>query len=304
VPDDRPRTVRVDSAHELSVEVTGADDGFPIVLMHGTPGSRTGPKPRSIQLYRMGVRLICYDRPGYGRSTARKGRTVADAATDVRAIVDDLGVKEFAIVGRSGGGPHALACAASDLLAGRVLRAAILVSLAPADAQDLDWYGDMNSANVKDFQNAAVDPETLARVLGQRVRNARRDPGSIVESLQSDLTPYDRKIIEDVAMRKLLEASYTEALRHSARGWIDDVLALRSAWEFKLAAVTAPVRVWHGAQDTFSPAAHARWLVSQMPNAKAQVEQNASHFSAMPTLPNMLAWLAGARYEVDAPAPV
>src|SRR5688572_21098379 len=105
---------------DLSVSISGSDDGEPVFLLHGTPGSRLGPKPRTSVLYRLGVRLICYDRPGYGGSARRGKRTVADAARDVAAIADQLGIERFAVAGRSGGGPHALACAA--LLPDRVTR--------------------------------------------------------------------------------------------------------------------------------------------------------------------------------------
>ena len=96
----------------LTIDVSGAPDGAPVFLLHGTPGSRNGPKPRSSVLYRLGVRLICYDRPGYGGSSRVPDRRVADAARDVEMIADKLKLGRFAVVGRSGGGPHALACSA------------------------------------------------------------------------------------------------------------------------------------------------------------------------------------------------
>src|SRR5262249_53418979 len=114
---------------QLAVEVCGAPDGLSVFLMHGTPGSRSGPRPRSSLLYRLGIRLISYDRPGYGGSSRVPGRCVADAADDVRAIADALRLDRFAVIGRSGGGPHALACAAR--LDDRVIATAALVSIAP-----------------------------------------------------------------------------------------------------------------------------------------------------------------------------
>lgn len=105
-----------------------AADGFEADdVMHETPGSRRSPRPRASVLYRLGVQLICYDRPGYGGSDRHPRRTVADAATDVQAIANELGIDSFGVVGHSGGGPHALACAA--LLGDRVHSAA---NLAPS----------------------------------------------------------------------------------------------------------------------------------------------------------------------------
>ena len=93
----------------LAIEQCGEPEGKPVFLMHGTPGSRLGPRPRAIVLHQLGVRLIAFDRPGYGGSDRKFGRTVADVATDVAAIADALELDRFAVLGRSGGGPHALA---------------------------------------------------------------------------------------------------------------------------------------------------------------------------------------------------
>ncbi len=121
----------------MSVESLGDPDGKPVFLLHGTPGGRNGPRPRGIVLYRLGIRLISHDRPGYPGSDRLPDRRVADAAGDVEAIADHLGIDRFSVVGRSGGAPHALACAA--LLKERVICAAALGSLAPYNAQGLDW---------------------------------------------------------------------------------------------------------------------------------------------------------------------
>lgn len=123
-------------------------------LLHGTPGSRLGPAPRPSVLYRMGIRLITFDRPGYGGSDRSLGRTVSAAADDVRLIADALGIGRFGVVGRSGGAPHALACAA--LIPERIARAGSLVGLAPPDAADLDWFDGMTEANVLAYVNAAA----------------------------------------------------------------------------------------------------------------------------------------------------
>ena len=84
----------------LRYEVTGAPDGAPVFLLHGTPGSRIGPKPRSGVLYRLGVRLISYDRPGYGGSDRFPGRTVASCASDIAVIAADLAIFHRLMFGR------------------------------------------------------------------------------------------------------------------------------------------------------------------------------------------------------------
>src|SRR5215212_10064165 len=90
----------------------GAEDGTPVIVSHGTPGSRLARHPDPEIYERHGVRAVAYDRPGYGRSDPQPGRSVADATADVAAIADELGFDRFAVVGGSGGAPHALACGA------------------------------------------------------------------------------------------------------------------------------------------------------------------------------------------------
>ncbi|MFD0785336.1 alpha/beta fold hydrolase, partial [Micromonospora azadirachtae] len=92
-------TVVTRDGRRLAVETSGARDGLPVFLLHGTPGSRSGPRPRPVVLYRLGVHLICYDRPGYGDSDRHEGRRVADTAADVTAIAAAFGIDRFALVG-------------------------------------------------------------------------------------------------------------------------------------------------------------------------------------------------------------
>lgn len=278
---------------KLRVEVTGDPDGTPVFLMHGTPGSRSGPRPRNIVLYRMGVRLISYDRPGYGESTRHPSRRVADAAGDVAAIADEYGLDSFAVVGRSGGGPHALACAA--LLPSRVTRAAVLVSTAPPDAAALDWYGGMHEVNTADRGRDETSRE-YEEDIRRRVDQIQEDPELLVRHLDGGLSLPDRRVIEDLAVRRLLLSSYQEAFREGPYGWIDDTVALRRDWGFSLGAIGTRVRLWHGVADGFAPISHTRWLASRLPNVELDEDLAGGHFTALEILPEMLAWL------IDSPA--
>ncbi len=283
--------VRAGGGRRLRYELAGPPDGVAVVLLHGTPGSRIGPVPRLSVLHQVGVRLISYDRPGYGGSDRAEGRAVADCAADVAAIADDLGLSTFAVVGRSGGGPHALACAA--LLPGRVARVAVLVSPAPSHADDIDWYDGMNAANTREFGNAVNDPARMVESLRLQADRMRRDPRSKLDELRPELTESDRLVVDDPAIQQQLLDSYAEAVRTGPYGWIDDALALRRDWGFRLQDVRQPVRLWHGAEDNFVPAEHARWLSRRLPHAGLEVQADTAHFGAMEILPEVLAWLAG-----------
>jgi pimeloyl-ACP methyl ester carboxylesterase len=275
----------------LRAHISGHPSGRAVFLLHGTPGSRIGPKPRPSVLYRLGVLLICYDRPGYGGSERHPGRSVADAANDVEAIADHLRLDRFAVIGRSGGGPHALAAAA--LLPERVSRVVVLVGVAPADAHDLDWFHGMTRTNVDNYATADVDGLRLIERLRLHAERARRDPESLVDVLRSQMTDPDLRVVDDIVIRRLLAETYAEALLSGPYGWIDDVLALRSHWGFQPENIKPPVLLWHGADDNFSPASHTRWLAARIPGAEAQVQARMAHFGAVQVLPEMLAWLVG-----------
>lgn len=283
--------VRVPGKGNVAVDTWGA--GVPVFLLHGTPGSRNGPRPRPSVLYRLGIQLICYDRPGYGASDRRPGRQVKDAAEDVRAIADHLDIPTFGVVGRSGGGPHALACAA--LLSDRVKAAAVLVGLAPPDANGLDWYSGMAESNVAEYTRAADNPERFEATLTLHAEKIRDNPESMLGALASDLSSPDSRVVDDIAMRALLTDTYAEALRNGAAGWVDDVLALRRPWGFDPSQIKGPVYLWHGADDKFSPVAHTYWLSDQIADSYIEIEEGAAHFGAVEILPRVLAWIKEAR---------
>jgi pimeloyl-ACP methyl ester carboxylesterase len=297
----RARAIDVGDGFVLTVEISGAANGWPVVLIHGTPGSRTGPKPRGSVLSRLGVKLICYDRPGYGDSTRRPGRRVVDAAADVAGIADHLGLTRFSVVGRSGGGPHALACAAQ--LPDRVHRVAALVCVAPANAEGLDWFGGMTNDNVEAYSTADRNTTLLMERLRARAENTFQDPMTLIEVLRTEMSPADLRVVRDVPIRSSLVHSYREGLKGGPDGWIDDVLALREPWGFELGSIRVPVRLWHGIEDTFTPASHTRWLASMIPDAIHEVQVGQAHFGAVEVLPDLLSWLVAEAEPEPVPEP-
>ena len=287
--------IRTPDGRSLSVDILGPHDGLPVFLLHGTPGSRQGPRPRPGVIYRLGIRLICYDRPGYGRSDRHRGRSVADAAADVRTIADEFGLATFSVVGRSGGTPHALACGA--LLDGRVQSVAALVGLAPPDAEGLNWYAGMADSNTTEFRRVEAGQEAVTATLEKRAQEVKDDPESLLKALEPELTRQDRRVVDEVAMKRLLTETYAEALRQGAHGWIDDTLALRKPWGFDLATIRVPVLIWHGQDDVFSPVSHARWLADHIranradANVQVVLKYDAAHFDAVEILPDILTWV-------------
>jgi pimeloyl-ACP methyl ester carboxylesterase len=193
------------------------------------------------------------------------------------------------VAGRSGGAPHALACAA--LLPDRVTRAGALVSLAPRSAEGLDWFAGMADSNVRAYSSALSEPEVMIARLIESAAVIRADSAGHVATLSPEMPESDRRVVADIGIRSLLAQNYAEALRESPYGWIDDVLAFCAPWGFELTGIKVPVLLWHGQDDVFSPAAHTRWLADQIPDAIVSTLPHAAHFAALEVIPDVLSWL-------------
>lgn len=282
--------VKAPDGRRLSADSLGDPWGKPVFLFHGTPGVSRGPRPRGIVLHRLGIRLISYDRPGYPGSERNPDRTVADAAEDVAAIADYFGIDRFSVVGRSGGAPHALACAA--ILQERVICAATMSSLAPCDAPGLDWSAGMTEFNVRAYRNAQADVVTLRAMLNEQAGQVRGNSQGLLKQLWPELVSDDRDVIGDISLRRIIARVHAEALSETADGWIDDVVALSRPWGFDPHAITAPVKLWHGSNDVFSPVSHAYWLAQRIPHAVLKIEEEQAHFGSVEILVSILRWVA------------
>ena len=280
------RTVETPDGRVLRVLETGKRDGAPVFVLHGMPGCRLGPHPRFLLLHHLGVRLIAYDRPGYGGSTRLPLRRVEHAAADVAIIADRLGLERFCVVGRSGGAPHALACAAR--LPDPVERAAALVSFAPRDARGLDWYAGMTDSNDEAYRIAETGIREIERHLEGVAGGGSADYGTLLDGLWPELQPSDRRVVGDNGTRLGLEQAYAEALRNGSGGRADDVRSLVEGWGFDPAEITVPTLLWHGERDVFSPVGHTEWLAGRIPGAVNVIEPDAAHFSAMDALVNVV----------------
>lgn len=275
----------------LAAEVHGDRDGYPIIFMHGTPGSRLGLVPDEQFLKERGIKLITYDRPGYGLSAANPGRRPIDTVQDVQSIIRHFGSPSvFSAIGRSGGGPHTLSCAAE--LPG-VERVAVLSSPAPRQRPELtEGLGQANTA--------AFSLPTILDHLVVRVRRMQQNPGKLFDLLWSDFTSDDERVLGHVAIELL--ATYRAGVRQGDAGWRADHLGL-SDWGFDLTKITKPVLVCYGGQDPFTPPADGRWLVENIPTAQEQFEPHTSHLRSVEVTPAAIEWCLTGEYHAPASRP-
>lgn len=276
IPRVREGALTTPDGRALAFIERGPEDGVPVILSHGTPGSRLARHPDPEIYDRHGVRVVAYDRPGYGRSDPHRGRAVADAAADIAAIGDVLGFERFAVVGGSGGAPHALACGA--LLGGRVTRVGALVTPAPSDDESFDVFEGLADLNVKEF-NAALDgEEAIEAFLQQYVDGIRADVDAVIEEMLTELPEIDRERASRPEQRAIMKESWIEAIRQGSRGWADDDLAFAKPWGFELEDVRVDTRVWQGELDVLTPRTHGEYVASRLPNARFEVLEGGGHF--------------------------
>jgi pimeloyl-ACP methyl ester carboxylesterase len=283
------QVIREDS-RKLLVAEDGDPRGTPVFSLHGTPGCRLLYSKHVDDARVRGIRLIGYDRPGYGGSTPQAGRNLASVAGDVAAIADELGIDRFGVWGHSGGGAPALACAA--LLPRRVVAASCLAGVAPFGADGLDPLKGMGELNVEDFRLMLDDrPRWEAKMEADAAAMASGTLDQLIEMLSSLISPVDREALSP-ALTAFLFSQVPEAVRFGGAGMRDDSLCDVAPWGFELSSIRVPVQVWHGAHDWFVPFQHGEWLAAHVPGAEAHLDPQEGHLSLYERrLPEVHQWL-------------
>jgi len=268
------RDVHLDDGRTLVVHDSGPCAGaLAVVWHHGSPQTGALLPPLLAACEQRSVRLVSYGRPSYGGSTPLPGRDVASAASDVAQVADALGLDRFATMGASGGGPHALACAA--LLPDRVTSVACLASIAPPTPGDDGWFAGMAA------------PGALRAALAGRRARARY---AATEAFDPEVFTAADWTALDGPWSSLGEDSQL-AGQAGPDGLVDDDVAFAAPWGFDLAAVTAPVLLVQGGQDRMIPPAHVELLRQALPRAEVWLRPDDGHVSVLQACPAALDWL-------------
>lgn len=268
------RDVRLGDGRTLRTYDGGADaaDGLTVVWHHGSPQTGAPLQPLLAAAAARGIRLLSYGRPSYGGSSPLPGRDVASAAADVAQLADALGVARFAVMGASGGGPHALACAA--LLPGRVTGVVCLAGLAPF-TEEFDWFAGMASGG--GLRAAAAG------------RDARERYAASDEFAPDSFIPADWTALSGAWSS--LAADAGRASDAGPDGLIDDDVAYVAPWGFDLAEIAAPVLLVQGGRDRVVPPAHANWLIRNLRRAELWLRPDDGHISILDACPVAMDWL-------------
>ena len=269
--------INAPDGRKLAVSEGGDADGVPVLVHYGTPKSRLQYGPDVEAATEHGGRMITYDRPGYGGSTAQPGRTVGDCAADVRAICAALGIDRLLTWGISGGGPHVLACAA--LLSDLVPAAASLASPAPWGADGLDYFAGMGEMNADDTRLYFQDKEA-ARVMmeSDRVAMLGATPEQVGEILTTLVSEADAAVFTPRLAEYFVDSA-AAGLGPGGEGWWEDGVAEFQPWGFTFADIGIPVLLLHGQQDRFVPFGHGVWLAEHIPGVEARLTEDDGHLT-------------------------
>lgn len=285
----KERDLRTPDGRRLHVYEAGDPDGELVLVHHGTPGSGLLWDRWAADAANRHILLVGYDRPGYDGSDRHPGRSVADAAADSATIADAYGAGRFRTWGGSGGGPHALACAA--LLPERIIAAATLASVAPYDADGLDWFSGMGQDNLDEFGAALAGEETLRPFLSAVSPGLdAAGPDGLAEMMTSLLPAVDVAVL-DGDLAAFAHEWMARGQRHTVDGWLDDDLAFAKPWGFDLASIRVPLLLVQGRQDMMVPFSHGEWLAGHIPGVTAELSDNDGHLTLIARVDDIHAWL-------------
>jgi pimeloyl-ACP methyl ester carboxylesterase len=251
-----------------------------------SPGSRLEHPPALSGPVPGRVRLIVPDRPGYGRSDFQPGRTLLHWPQDVAQLADALGLSRFAVVGVSGGGPHAAACAYA--LPHRLTGVALVSSLAPVNRPGgMDHLSPWVKAA---FRLGRRAPWSLRPALWA-FSNPGRDAASFFLANTERLCPSDRMLLARPEVQRMLRANFQESAAQGLRAYAQDVVIFSRPWGFPLQGITVPVCLWHGESDNILPPHMGRYLAGAMPHVRARYVPEGGHFMALDLLDEIVAAL-------------
>ena len=273
----RERMISLPDGRRVEVNLSGPEDGAVAVAHTGTPSSGRLYEAGVREGAERGLRHLSYARPGYAGSDSAEGRSVADCAADTAAIADALGIDRFHTLGSSGGGPHALACAA--LLPERVISAASIAGIAPREAEGLDWYAGMGDENIEEMglaEKGAGELEPWLERMADGLRAA--SPDELASALGDLVSDVDRDVLTG-EYASFMKGAIDHALGAGVAGWRDDDLAFVRHWGFDLGTMAVPVTIWQGTDDRFVPPAHGRWLAEHVGGAKGKLLDGEGHLS-------------------------
>lgn len=266
--------IQLPDKRQLAYAEYGDANGAPVFLFHGLPGSRLAWGLIPGDPFPPGVRIIAPDRPGYGQSDPKPGRTLLDWPDDIVELANTLGIEKFSVVGISGGGPGALACAWK--FPERLTTAGVVASPAPTNSPGaLEGMSKTNRFFMKLAWRAPWLSTLNVRLLASFIR---RNPGRYIDTMQYKVHDVDKSIIAQPGIRDMLVKDFTEALGRGGQGMVSDMnINHGHAWGFPLDEIKTKVHFWFCELDHSVPPAMGKFLSDTVPGCGVTFVPNAGH---------------------------
>ena len=274
------------SGRRLGWAEYGDRGGRPVLVFHGLPGSRRQRHPDDGIALGLGARMLHLERPGFGISDPAPARTLAGWARDVAEACDLLGVETMRIAGVSGGGPYALACAAT--LGDRVERVAVVSGVGPPRAMHVAGYSPLVRLG---FALAPRGAWTMRPFAGVAAAIGRRLPVLYFQVLGAGLNDADRRVFARPEIREMMVEDMNEAFAQSGAAMAEELALVASPWDFDPGAIRAPLALWHGTGDRIVPAAAAQAVAAIVPRAELHLLEGEGHFLVFERWREILGWL-------------
>ena len=274
--DDRPAWVETSDGRRLAYAVYGDPSGRPVLYCHGFPSSRREAMLLHASAVAVGARIIAADRPGYGDSDDLPGRRIADWADDIVLLADRLGLQRFALIGVSGGGPYALACAAR--IPERLSACGLVCPLGPIYLDVL--LRGMNWA-VRSNLTIGRQPAWVSNLVFSTATTSvlERWPALVEKVRHIAAPPVDRAVLAEGDNAAILNQTIADAMRNGASGARRDLVLYTHPWGLDFAQIRQRIHIWHGQADGTVPIEHARFYAAQLPNARLIELEGEGHYS-------------------------
>ncbi len=263
--------LKLRDGREMAWRWWGEPGGTPILRIQGTPSSRKQYNPNANVQREVGARYLMADRPGYGDSTRKPGRGIADIADDYAELLDFHGLDRVPATGTSGGGPHVLALAARH--PDRVTAVSVVVGGTPLEP---DEVGKLVGVNARGYALAEEGWQPLYEFLVEVRKRLLSDEG--MAGVLNDAPAPDRAIMADPAWQKMSRENIAETLKQGAEGWADESFAMHGDWDFDPRDVRTSVTWWHGDDDMNAPLSAARRVVGRLRDVDLRVWHDEGHF--------------------------
>jgi len=259
-----------ENKHAISWNHYGDSGGEPVFYFHGMPGSCLEASVADEIAGNMGINLISIDRPGYGDSDRQQSLSLFDLADIVAQLADSLQLGRFSVLGFSGGGAYALACAAR--LSSRIKRTVLVGSIAPFETDEMQSQVNVDFKPL--YELAKLDPEAAQVQISDMASN----PEMLMAAMQSILPEPDQSIFAQEGFHRNYLKNLSQAILNGVEGLVDDLYRVTNPWLFDIADIESPVNIWHGRDDNNVGYGVAEYLSSKLAKTSCHLLEDAGHF--------------------------